>query len=199
MCRETRIPRNMCAGNTIPGETRYPGKHISLWHLSARVQVTGRRNLFHLLFAFVSNILSLLMIHKQQVRWWRQPVLNLRRVPQAKRRGTWIKNYLTPSAKDKRTCCLCIGKRYQRRRERTNRRSQVMLAGYLYSCGRTYLWSQVCRYVIHKGLILLFASSPPINNPQILGILLQENSNVTLPDPFPQYIKRKGLATRDYA
>ena len=24
MCGETRIPRDMCAGNTIPGETRIP-------------------------------------------------------------------------------------------------------------------------------------------------------------------------------
>ena len=24
MCEETRIPRDMCAGNTIPGETRIP-------------------------------------------------------------------------------------------------------------------------------------------------------------------------------
>ena len=31
MCGETRIPRDMCAGNTIPGETRIPMTPVLKW------------------------------------------------------------------------------------------------------------------------------------------------------------------------
>ena len=33
MCGETRIPRDMCAGNTIPGETRIPMTPVASYTL----------------------------------------------------------------------------------------------------------------------------------------------------------------------
>ena len=31
MCGDTRIPRDRCAGHTIPGETRIPATPVPLW------------------------------------------------------------------------------------------------------------------------------------------------------------------------
>ena len=36
MCGETRIPRDMCAGNTIPGETRIPVTPVARENMSKR-------------------------------------------------------------------------------------------------------------------------------------------------------------------
>ena len=52
-----------------------------------------------------------------------------------------------------RTCCFCMGKGYQRRRERANGRSFAMLAGYLYSC----------RHVLMKLLSLPLRHAQRIN------------------------------------
>ena len=75
----------------------------------------------------------------------------------------------------------------------------------LTTCGVTQAIKQAIKqvayiaYVPHKSLAPLFDSSPAINAPQNLGILLQANSMVRSPDPLSATTKKNGKKRSGYA
>ena len=161
-------------------------------HALARVQLIGQHNFFHLLFPFVSDILSLCINSKFVYTWlwWLQPIFNSHLW--LAREVKWVE------AKDKQTCCLCIGKGYQRWRERANGRSYA---------GR--LPVLLPAHVLMKLLSLLLHHPQRINTSFCLVTTNQQSPDsgdfvarkfqckVTRPLFFFPNIKKSDLATWD--